>query len=210
MRRGLRLTAAILVLALVLSACASPGAQSVSLPPPLSPEETVEAVLGAVRAMKALDFPNCIIQEGGTDLGTILVPENPTSAETLRVVFDRLSYKMGDVAIDGDTATVAVAITSVDMVGVFIDVITRALSLAFTASFGEGPSETDMQAALEKTLLDALEDPDAPMITKDVSLCLKIAEGKWMVFFDEESANVFANAVTGGLGDVAKVLNSPD
>lgn len=184
----------ILVMALMLSGCAAKP----------SPDQVVAKFLDATKSLNTEEMAKYVQQEGSTPLDLSAKPDDSAGTEAIMSAFGRLTYKIQPATVTGDIATVPVSITSVDMGGILSKLIAEAFGTALVAAFSGGKSQEDMNKDLEVALIKALKDPDAPMVTTDVTLSLKKTDGKWLIALDDSSSKEFANAITGGLGDFAE------
>lgn len=163
-----------------------------------SPEKTAERFLDAVRSLDATEAAKYVLDADNSDLVDRFSPERLERAKFLKPVFGRITYQLQKPSVSSGVATVPVRITCVDVPRVMGGVATQAISAAFASSFG-GESQ-DMDIYVEQLLVNAVNDPSAPMTTVDTVLPLRKVHGRWLLAFDDESADAFLNAVTGNLG----------
>ncbi len=107
--------------------------------------------------------------------------------EMQKRIYESMKYTVGEEKISGDTATVALEITVVDMQAAFIKYITEAAA----------HKDEDNWDADGKVMLDILSAPDAASVTKNVTVSMVKADGRWTIA--EENNDDFLNAVSGGL-----------
>lgn len=176
-----------LLLVLFVAGCGAP------------PDQTVTKFLEALTNADVQEMAKHVHEEGGTTLDSELTWESDKDREMAKVLFGRISYKIGNRSVNKDTATVSVAITCVDVPRVLADTFSKVLPIAIASAFG-GEAEEQTQALLEQTLENAIRDPNAPMTTVETTFNLKKIDGRWLIVFDEKSAGEFLNAITGNLG----------
>lgn len=157
-----------------------------------TPEATVDGYMKACIALDA-EKMNEFIPNGNTS-------EIPKDDDTYTNLFKRLKYKIGSSAIDGDTATVQITITALDMKtimgGMIADLFGQAMSHIGDDSF-------DSDAYLKNLLSEKMSAEDAPTVTNDVYVNLeKNDSGKWIISSEEKNSE-FINALTGGLMSMA-------
>lgn len=190
MRSVLKFLLVLLVLSLALPACSAP------------PDKTVTEFMDAMKALDKEEMAKYIILEGDQSLDSALKTDDPTGAEVLRTIFDKMTYQVDKATVSGDDATAPVKITCVDMTTVIAGVMSKAMGLALATAFGDDETGMDVQAMTEQMLINALTDPNAPMTTQSVSLPLKKVQGKWLIVWDDQSSDAFMNAATGNLGKI--------
>lgn len=199
MRKIKSLLPVILVLSFVLAGCSAGPLQATITPP----DKVVKNFLDHVKASD-LDKAALIIYEDGAEAFIEDVSgedDGGPGPDAIRVAFSRLSYEIGEPTTDGDTATVPVTITAVDMPKVFGEAIATAFEAIFEHLFDDDYSEDETNKLLEETLVEGLKNPAAGMVTKNLVIPLKKVEDIWRILYDDESGLDIANAVTGGLMD---------
>jgi hypothetical protein len=189
--------APILVMALMLSGCAAKP----------SPDQVVAKFLDAIKSLNTEEMAKYVTPDALTPLNLNAQPDGSVEAEAIMSAFSRLTYKIQPATVSGDAATVPVSITSVNMGGILSEIMVEAFGAALLAAFSDGKSQEDLAKGVEASLIKALKDPDAPMVTTDVTISLKKTDGKWLIALDEESSKEFGNAICGGLGDFAEALS---
>ena len=165
-----------LVLALVLAVVAGCGGKK--------PEDTVST---ALEAFKKLDFESatkCFVGEENPDELKEALAEFEGLDEAL---FGKLTYKINEAKVDGDTATVNTSITNVDMVEVFSTYMTDVISLAFSEEF-LSLSEEEQTKKVTQILIDKIKASDAKTKTIDVDISLKKEDGEWKIVGDDALA----------------------
>jgi hypothetical protein len=92
-----------------------------------------------------------------------------------------------------------VKVTAMDLAVLMAVAMTEYLPKAFQAAFsGE---ELDIESEMEQFFANALDDPEAKMVTNNITIPLVKVEDQWKIDLSEDSSLEFANAVTGGLVD---------
>lgn len=194
MRRVSKILVLILVSVLLLSGCST-----------TPPDQIVTKFFDALKSLNVEEMTTYVV-EGSTEFTSELQPEDQVGVDMLKTVFGKMTYTIGKVTVNGDTASVPVSVTCVDMANVFGDALSKAFGMAFATAFSEETSEDDIQVMFEEMLINALKDPDAPMTTQDVTLTMQKVQGKWLIAFDDQSSKDFTNAITGGLGSLAEAF----
>lgn len=159
---SLFLTAALLLTALLLVSCGGK-----------TPSQVLTDELEKLRSGE-------IFEDGDTSL-------TDEDMEMQKRIYENMKYTVGEEKISGDTATVALEITVVDMQAVFTKYLSEAM-----AHMGEEDWDAD-----GKVMLDILAAADAPTTTKNVTVNMVKTDGSWTVA--EENNDDFLNAVSGGL-----------
>lgn len=110
--------------------------------------------------------------------------------------FSRITYELGETAVDGDKATQKIQITTVDMAAIMTELITELTAEMMT---NLGDSEFDSVAYLNELLAEKLSNPDAKLITTTVTVNLeKNSDGKWIISSPDQNAE-FLDALSGGI-----------
>lgn len=153
---------------------------------PEKPEAVVSATLDALKAMDLdtvriyMDYDGMMNESAGS------VSEE--TQEMNRRMFSRLSYELGETEINGDTATVQVRITNVDMAKVLQAYFDELYEMA-------GDSEEDIaEEKMEEVLQEILEREDNETITSDVAVSLAKKDGSWQI----QTTDELSDALTGG------------
>lgn len=109
--------------------------------------------------------------------------------DLLKKVNEKLSYKIKETKVDGDTATVTLDVSYVDM----SEDIMTALQSAVVASLGSEDSDS------EKAVVDAIKGLEVSDKMKDAEITLKLekVEKEWKISNNDDAT--FQSAVTGNL-----------
>lgn len=123
---------------------------------------------------------------------------NDLGEEAAKMLMEGLTYEILSSEENGDTATVKVSITNINMSIVMSDAITQLLPLAFS-----NLSEEEMETQTSAVFISAIENNKETTITKEVELSLTKGENTWLITPSEE----LGDALTGGLLTFANNLN---
>lgn len=118
--------------------------------------------------------------------------------EIAEYLFSKLTYEIKGSNVSGDTASVDVELTTLDMPAVFGSYITEMLSLAMENAFkseGEALSEEELDEKSKQALINLMTAEDAKTVTKTVGFQLEKNEKSWRV----KNSKEVADAVMGGL-----------
>ena len=125
-------------------------------------------------------------------------------AEKFNKVAADFDYEMGAEAIDGDTATVEVTITSHDMAAVVQDAMEEYLTEAFARAF-DSPSEEEMADLFAQVFAKKL-DPDAEKThVATTTFNLSKVDGEWKL---DKLSEDNADCIFGGLLSAMNSINS--
>ena len=144
-----------------------------------SAKETVEAMLNC---LKTGDFSSTSNYTNYNDLIKTADIENEDqtmSEEAQRLLFNKLSWKIGEVKEEQDTATVEVEITNKNFEVVLNNYMQKVVKIAFG---GSEPTEEEYN----NYLLEELKKEDIPTTTVSKKIELKKVDGKWIVTANEE------------------------
>ena len=148
-----------------------------------TPEETVTNALNAIKQLNEEKIEKYF----SDDPIAILRGEE----EELRKPYvENMSFEIISSSVDGDSATVKVAITNIDMGMIFGEYFGQVLSVE------EGLTNEEM----DQIFFYLLKRPDNEMvtITANVELTNSASAGGWIINLDED----FKNAVFGGIGNL--------
>ena len=87
--------------------------------------------------------------------------------EAASSLLKNFSYELGDVAIDGDAASVTVHATNADITSVMQNVTQQTLGDAITTKAQES-NAAEIQSMLSKNILDAMAADDAQTVSQDI------------------------------------------
>ena len=144
-----------------------------------SAKETVEAMLNC---LKTGDFNSIETYTNYNDLinSIDLDDESRTmNEEAQRLLFNKLSWKIGEVKEEQDTATVEVEITNKNFETVLSNYMQKVVKIAFS---GTEPTEEEYN----NYLLEELRKEDIPTTTVSKTIEVKKVDGKWVVTANNE------------------------
>lgn len=185
----------VLCLCLSLTAC---GAEK--------PERAVENLLEAIKIYDQATIAKYLTAEelvGGTD------EVDMDDEEVFKRMFKKLSYEIKGSSTEGDTATVDVELTAIDMKEIFGTYVDQVFALTLENAFkpeGEALSEEELKAKSKQVLIDLVGADDAKMVTTTVEFQLEKNEKSWKVKNNED----VADAVTGGMISTIELLKDSE
>ena len=118
--------------------------------------------------------------------------------ETGKAFVENLTFEILSSTEEGDTATVKVSITNVDMANAMSQAISEMISLAFA-----GLSEEELEQKSTEAMISAIANNKDTTYTKEVEISLVKGENNWLIVPD----NDLADAITGGLVSYAENIN---
>lgn len=121
---------------------------------------------------------------------------NDFNAETQKLLFEKLEWKILEEKIEGEEATVEVEITNKDFKTIISNYTQKVLKIALS---GQGIAEEEMT----NYLIEELENDEIETTTSKQSIVLRKQEGKWEL----ADANEFANVVLPGLYEAISAFN---
>lgn len=193
----------LLVVLMSLSACAKEP----------KPEDALKTFLDDYISLETMEFADYIKGDSPLSNGSVLGTEDLSEELTARImdIYKHYTYTIGDVTISEDktTATVKVLLTNFDGSTLYEDwmttYITKAMELAFT---NPDMTQEDFEALALETFSDTL---DALVDGKEYNVEVKMVKDEkvWKLVGGEENYELI-NAMSGGILDSIKNLNTPD
>lgn len=183
MRKGI---CTVIVLVLLLSAV---GCSSTH-----PPDRVVRTFLDT---MVKGDFEEAAKLAGGANMqkDVLQTTENKQSEQLARAILARVKYELGDKRVEGEKAIVNVKVTAPDLLRITSKAVGELLPMAFAMAFSQDQSQEKTDALFQQYFENAINDPNAPMVTSDVQIKLQKKDGSWVVVPDES----FVNAITGNM-----------
>ena len=120
--------------------------------------------------------------------------------EMIQHMFAKFDYSVGDVKVDGDTATAKLTLTNVDIQSVMQDVQSNMTSDSeFMAKVTEAASSGDMTKVYPLVFEKMYAGIDASdkLVTSDVEMKLDKKDGQWTV--NEDNMSDIVSSMYGGL-----------
>ena len=120
--------------------------------------------------------------------------------ELIQHMFAKFDYSVGDVKVDGDTATAKLTLTNVDLQSVMNDVQSNMTSDSeFMAKVTEAASSGDMTKVYPLIFEKMYAGIDASdkLVTSDVEMKLDKKDGQWTV--NEDNMSDIVSSMYGGL-----------
>lgn len=189
-----RRVSAVLVLALLF------GVGCLSGP---SPDKVVRDFFDA---MIKGDFVTAAKLAGVADIQTdvLKTPKDQQGEQIVKSILARVTYEIGGKKINGNKAEVSVKVTSPDLLRITGQVMTELLPVAFAMAFSQEQSSQNTEALFEQYFENAIKDPNAPMVTSDITVQLERKNGSWVIKPDD----ALLNAITGNLAKAFSELNA--
>ena len=120
--------------------------------------------------------------------------------ELIQHMFAKFDYSVGDVKVDGDTATAKLTLTNVDLQSVMNDVQSNMTSDSeFMAKVTEAASSGDMTKVYPLVFEKMYAGIDASdkLVTSDVEMKVEKKDGQWTV--NEDNMSDIVSSIYGGL-----------
>lgn len=149
-----------------------------------SPKKSVEDML---KDLKSGNYNEIVISD---------LSEEDFDADTQKLLFDKLEWKVKNVKEEQDTATVEIEITNKDFKTVIANYMQKMLKLAFS---GENVTEEEMT----NYLIEELKNDEIETIMSNKIIILKKQDGKWEV--SEE--NNFVDILLPGFNEAINAFN---
>ena len=161
-----------------------------------NPTSSINGMLNALKAgdfAKVEEFVNYqeVIQDSE------FLASQDIDAETQKLFFDRLEWKINEVKKDANAATAQVEITNKD----YKVIISNYMQKALKAAFG-GESMTDQE--MENYLIEELKNQEVQTATSTVTIQLEKVDGEWRVIANDN----LINGLMPGLQEAIDTLNN--
>ncbi|WP_033167991.1 DUF5105 domain-containing protein [Clostridium sp. KNHs205] len=127
--------------------------------------------------------------------------EDPQEEKLITLIFSKLNYEIVSSEEAGDTATVEVKLTNLDLQSVFEEMYGKIFDEAYdTALSEEEMSDDDLEEKMMGYLEEGMSDPEAPVVTNEFEITLKKDKGKkiWVIQDDD----TFMSNITGNLDEM--------
>jgi hypothetical protein len=188
------LFAAALAALLILAGC-SAGASASSLQK--AAERDLAGIVDAVESGETAEFLGVA---DGPDLTAYGVSTDALNDALLK----HFSYKVGDATVDGDSGTVAVEVTNVDVDKVMESLTSEMSSWTSTSEAQkvyESGGESAITSYMFTRLIEMLSADDAPVASSEGTLVYTYSDGEWKVSMDDAALAgvLFAGADLSGL-----------
>lgn len=160
-------------------------------------KETPEkAADNALKAVKSLNIKGMEKYFGEVEVDDMDFDD--LSVEELKVVkkfLNKMSWEILGSVEDGNTATVTVRLTTVDLVPIIKEVAGELMGDAFSSILGGQIDEDEMEQKAFKMIDEMLSEKDVKLATNDVELDMTLTEKGWKIELNES----FFGSVLGDL-----------
>lgn len=195
----------LLLYTVLLSAC---GAKNET------PEAAATNVLNAVKAVDMATIQKYFGSD--TDLFNAgQQTEENTSAEDkafIETIVKNLTFEVVSSSIDGDKATVSVAITNTDMSAIFAQYLQVIFQEAFQYAFlpeEQRPSEEEMAQLYMQRFQELMAKEDNPTVTTNLDMSLTKNENTWLITADPALLDAIFGGLISSMEGFTDSLNSP-
>lgn len=179
----------IFVLILSLTACAEQNYPK--------PEETVKKFFDA---LSTSDFKTAESYTASGSASGQFTFADPNEEKLAKLTFSKTSYELISSEEAGDKATVKIKITGLDMAIIFENMMTDLIDQMAEATLnGEEITDEKSQEMTMQYLEESISNPDAPVLTKELTVTLNKDKGKkmWLLVVDE----AFMSVITGNMDE---------
>lgn len=126
---------------------------------------------------------------------------DPKEEKLAKLIFSKTKHEIVSSAEEGETATVKVKLTNLDLQKIFGEILGKVMDEAFNAAFeGEEISDEKMEENLMKYLEESISKPDAPVLTNELEITLNKDKAKKMWVIQDD--DTFVNNLTGNLNEM--------
>ena len=151
-----------------------------------------------------------------TDLfNAVQQTEENTSAEDkafIETIVKNLTFEVVSSSIDGDKATVSVAITNTDMSAIFAQYLQVIFQEAFQYAFlpeEQRPSEEEMAQLYMQRFQELMAKEDNPTVTTNLDMSLTKNENTWLITADPALLDAIFGGLISSMEGFTDSLNSP-
>lgn len=168
-----------------------------------TPEQAVTNALTAVQnldqdtAEKYFRYEDLITSDSESE-------EFMEDEETVKLMFDKLDFKIVSSSIEDDTAIVETEITNIDLTTIIIEYIQQAMTVAFEYAFAgdDAPSDAEMEEQMEILFIEMLQDEDSKTVTTTVDIHLTKNADSWKLTIDETLQDALFGGLISGIQEV--------
>lgn len=126
---------------------------------------------------------------------------DPQEEKLAKLIFSKTKYEIVSSVEEGDTATVKVKVTNLDLQKIFEEMFGKIFDEAFNSALdGEEISDEESEEKMMKYLEESMSNADAPVLTNDLEITLNKDNGKKMWVIQDNDA--FVNNLTGNLNEM--------
>lgn len=176
------------------------------------PDKVVESFFAHIKASEMEEMRALLVAPGSLDSDIVDLDQNASEPIDVRKLLGRMTYEVGAAKVNGDRAEVPVKVTAMDLAAMMAVLMTEFLPKAFEAAFGG--EELDVESEMKQFFADAVDDPEAKMVTNNITIHLVKVEDQWKIDLNEDNSLEFVNAVSGGLvnflSDIAESFQFPE
>ncbi|KEI01521.1 DUF4878 domain-containing protein [Clostridium botulinum] len=123
----------------------------------------------------------------------------------VKSVFSKMDYTLGDITETGNTATVKVSITSIDLPKITTKIITDLFPTMMAQAFSqEKVDEKKQDTMVFQSMLNSVNEHNAPKTKTDVTIKLVKGNNGWII----EPTDELLNALTGNFYTAFGELNT--
>lgn len=185
MNKKLTAIFALIIMSLMILPACSPKGET--------PEQATTNALNAIRDMKTSTIQKYLVYE---DFMGSEVEELGEDEEYVKLIFRHLSHNILSSSIDGETSTVKVEVTNINMAVILTEYFQQAFAFTFSNAFSEDPlSEEEVNELTEQMLVDLLKKDDVELTTSTITIALTKTDSSWKLEVDD----VFRDAILGGM-----------
>lgn len=165
------------------------------------PEQVVSQTLDAIQKMDTAKVTEGFVDGNTSTIGLGSEEMTKEEKEMTQLFFKKLSHKIIESKVDGDTATVKTEITNVDFSLIMGDYVSEVMTLSMSNAFakdGEKLSDEELEKKVQELLETKITDPNAKTVTSTLDLVLSKTDAGWKIKLTDE----LSNALRGGMANM--------
>lgn len=158
-----------------------------------------ESVTGFFKALSEADLKT-VETYCASDSGNFKFTD-PKEEKLVKLMFSKTECEILSSVEEGDTATVKVKVTNMDLQKIFEEMFGKIFEEAFDSALEGGEvSDEDSEEKIMKYLEESMSKPDAPVLTNEFDITLNKDNGKkiWVIKDNE----ALMNNLTGNLNEM--------
>lgn len=126
---------------------------------------------------------------------------DPQEEQLAKLIFSKTKHEIASSVEEGDTATVKVKVTNLDLQKIFEEMFGKVFDETFNSALeGEEISDEEMEEKTMQYLKESMSNPDAPVLTNEFEITLNKDNGKKMWVIQDNDALI--NNLTGNLNEM--------
>lgn len=164
------------------------------------PTKTVEKFLNA---LKQQDIKTASSLSLNRTCKKELKYDNSEQEKIIKSVLSKMDYTLGDITETDNYATIKVSITSIDLAKITTKIITDLFPTIMAETFSqEKIDEKKQDTMIYESMLNSINNPNAPKTKTDVTIKLLKDNNDWMIELTDELLNILTGNFYTAFGEL--------